>query len=165
VLYAMSSCCLSPRGALPTDGAIEAIKNLEEAAKQGMGVRVTFALSAAWAPDPQNPPFYLDLPYKDGKPDPGVLARYAANAPHAMLPQYVFNLKQYRAIQMDVGLQDTLLRDNKEMDRLLTQFAVPHTFETYEGDHVNHIPERFEQNVLPFFTQHLDFGAKSGARD
>jgi esterase/lipase superfamily enzyme len=73
----------------------------------------------------------------------------------------VTSLKKYRAIQMDVGLQDTLLKDNQEMDRLLTQFSVPHSYETYEGNHVNHIPERFEQNVLPFFSQHLEFGPDS----
>jgi enterochelin esterase-like enzyme len=157
VLYAMSACCLPPRGALPSDAALEQIRTTEEAGKQQMGPRTTLAASAAWAPDPQNPPFYMDLPTKDGQPVPGVVARYAANSPHAMLPQYVPSLKQYRAIQLDVGLQDFLLNDNKEMDRLLTEFSVPHTFETYEGDHVNHIPERFEQNVLPYFTQHLQF--------
>jgi hypothetical protein len=153
----MSACCLPPRGVLPSDAALEQIKTAEEAGKQQMGPRTTLAASAAWAPDPQNPPFYMDLPTKDGQPVAGVVARYAANSPHVMVPQYVSSLKQYRAIQLDVGLQDFLLNDNKEMDRLLTQFSVPHTFETYEGDHVNHIPERFEQNVLPYFTQHLVF--------
>jgi enterochelin esterase-like enzyme len=159
VLYAMSSCCLSPRGVTPMDAAMEQIKTVEEAAKVERGPRTTLAASAAWAPDPQNPPLYLDLPTKDGKPDATVLARYAANSPHAMLPQYVASLKQYRAIQLDVGLQDFLLNDNKEMERLLTQFSVAHTYETYEGNHVDHIAERFEQKVLPFFSQHLEFAA------
>jgi hypothetical protein len=30
------------------------------------------------------------------------------------------------------------------------------TFETYEGDHGNRIPERFEQKVLGFFSEHLE---------
>lgn len=160
VLYPMSACCLSPRGVTGADAGVEQIRTAPDAAKLPMGARTTLAASAAWAPDPQNPPFYLDLPTKDGMPVPGVLARYAANSPHAMLPQYVPALKQYHAIQIDVGLQDPLLKDNQEMDRLLTEFSIPHRFETYEGDHVNHIPERFEQNVLPFFSQHLDFAAK-----
>ena len=159
VLYPMSSCCLSPRGASPTDAGLEQVRTVADAAKLQMGSRTTFAASAVWAPDPQNPPLYLDLPTKDGTPDPSVLARYAANSPHAMLPQYVSNLKKYRAIQMDVGLQDSLLKDNQEMDRLLSEFSIAHTYQTYEGNHVNHIPERFEQNVLPFFSEHLAFGA------
>jgi hypothetical protein len=137
---------------------IEQIKTAEEAAKLQMGARTTLAASAAWAPDPQNPPFYLDLPTKGGTPDPSVIARYAANSPHAMLPQYVANLKKYRAIQMDVGLQDMLFKDNQEMDRLLTEFSISHTYETYQGDHTNHIPQRFEENVLPFFSKNLEFG-------
>jgi enterochelin esterase-like enzyme len=131
VLYPMSSCCLSPRGVIPADPALEQIKTAEDAAKLQMGPRTTFASSAAWAPDPQNPPFYLDLPTKAGVPDPSVLARYAANSPQAMLQQYVTSMKKYRAIQMEVGLQDTLLHDNQEMDRLLTEFSIPHTYETY----------------------------------
>ena len=157
VLYAMSACCLSPRTVTPTDAELEKITTVEEATKVQMGVRTTLAASAAWAPNPKSPPLFLDLPTKDGKPDPTVLARYDANSPQIMLPQYVANLKQYQAIQMDVGLQDFLLNDNKELDRLLTLFSIPHTYETYEGDHVNHIPERFEQNVLPFFSRHLKF--------
>jgi enterochelin esterase-like enzyme len=159
VLYPMSSCCLSPRGVTPADAALEQVKTVADAVQLQRGARPTLAASAAWAPDPQNPPFYLDLPTQGGMPDPSVLARYAANAPNAMLPQYVPNLKKYRAIQMDVGLQDPLFNDNKEMDRLLSEFSIPHTYETYEGNHVNHIPERFEQNVLPFFSKHLEFGS------
>jgi enterochelin esterase-like enzyme len=158
VLYPMSSCCLSARGVTPADAALEQVKTLDEAGKLQRGARTTLAASAAWAPDPQNPPFYLDLPTKGGMPDASVLTRYAANAPQVMLPQYVPNLKQYRAIQMDVGLQDPLFKDNQEMDRLLTEFSIPHSYETYEGNHVDHIPERFEQNVLPFFSEHLVFG-------
>ena len=31
--------------------------------------------AAAWSPDPRNPPLYLDLPVKDGVPQPDVLAK------------------------------------------------------------------------------------------
>lgn len=154
-LYPMSSCCLSPRGVSPTDSRLEGIKTVEEATALERTSRTTFAASAAWAPNPKNPPLYLDLPTKDGQPDASVIARYAANAPHSMLPQYVPSLKRYRAIGMDVGLQDFLLQDNAEMDRLLTLFGIPHSYQTYEGDHVNKVGERFEKHVLPFFSQHL----------
>ncbi len=154
-LYAMSSCCLSPRGVSPTDAKIEGLDSVAQATALERGPRTTFAASAAWAPNPKHPPLYLDLPTKDGKPDPSVIARYAANAPHSMLPQYVPSLKGYRAIALDVGLQDFLLQDNVEMDRLLTLFDIPHSYQTYEGDHVNKVGERFEKHVLPFFSQHL----------
>jgi esterase/lipase superfamily enzyme len=75
-----------------------------------------------------------------------------------MLGQYVANLKRIRFIAFDVGLQDGLLAENQRMDRLLTDYAVAHTFETYEGDHVNRIADRIEGRVLPFFSKALSFG-------
>jgi hypothetical protein len=43
------------------------------------------------------------------------------------------------------------------MDEELTRLGVPHKYETYQGDHTNHIKDRWEQNVLPFFSQNLSF--------
>ena len=70
--------------------------------------RATFAAAAAWSPNPKDPPLYLDLPTKNGVPQPAVLARWAANAPLAMVDQYIGNLRQYRAIALDVGDLDGL---------------------------------------------------------
>ena len=74
-----------------------------------------------------------------------------------MVDQYLTNLKKYRAIMMDVGLQDTLARSNGELEEAFKAFGLRHTFETYEGDHTNHVPERIEQKVLPFFSNNLSF--------
>ena len=53
-----------------------------------------------------------------------------------------------------------------QMDALLTQLGVQHTFETYEGDHTNHVRDRFEQKVMPFFTANLSFvPAKNQPKD
>jgi hypothetical protein len=41
----------------------------------------------------------------------------------------------------------------------MTALGVPHVFETYEGDHSNRVPQRVEQNVLPFFSANLSFTA------
>ena len=41
------------------------------------------------------------------------------------------------------------------VDDALTRLDVPHTIEVYDGDHGNRIRERFEMNVLPFFSRHL----------
>ena len=77
-----------------------------------------------------------------------------------MLGQYVPNLRRYRAIALDVGDKDGLVADLRVLDRLMTEFGVAHSFEVYDGNHVNNIDLRFEKNVLPFFSQHLDFGAR-----
>jgi hypothetical protein len=59
------------------------------------------------------------------------------------------------AIMLDVGEQDGLIGANRTLSETMTRYGVDHAFETYEGDHVNRISERFEQHVLPFFSEHL----------
>src|ERR1051325_3166807 len=84
-LYIMSPCCLSPRPAGPAnpemEKALEAVKTPEDSAKLPFMARAQLATGAAWSPNPKNPPLYLDLPVKDGQPQPDVLAKWAANAP------------------------------------------------------------------------------------
>ena len=45
---------------------------------------------------------------------------------------------------------------------LLTAFGIRHTYETYEGDHVNRVDARFEEHVLPFFSEQLKEVARRG---
>ena len=124
---------------------------------------MNLAEGASWSPNPGNPPLYLDLPVKDGKLLPDVIAKWAANAPLAMVSQYVPNLKMYKAIGMEVGTKDNLLRSNKQLDELLTNLGVKHTYEEYDGDHTNKVYERVETSVLPFFSKNLSFDAKTAA--
>lgn len=157
-LYAMSSCCLNEGNVRPgRDGqpsAAEQVKTMEEA-RGNRGAQGTLARAAAWSPNPQNPPFYLDLPTKNGEVQPLVAVKFAANSPYAMLDQYVPNLKKYSAIMLDVGLQDNLITSNKLLVDAMTRFGIVHTYETYEGDHNNKVPQRLEERVVPFFAKHL----------
>ena len=159
-IYALSSCCLNEGNVRPTsDGkpsAAETIKSAEEA-RGNRGAQGTLARAAAWAPNPANPPLYLDLPTKNGAVQPQVAVKWAANSPVAMLDQYVANLKKMKAIALDVGLQDNLITSNKVLVDALTRFGVRHTFETYEGDHSSKVAQRLEEKVLPFFSQQLSF--------
>ncbi len=56
---------------------------------------------------------------------------------------------------MDVGDMDNLMPSNKQMDESLTRLGVAHTFAIYEGNHGNRVKQRFESNVLPFFSENL----------
>lgn len=163
-LYALSSCCLNEGNVRPgrsgQPSAAEQVKTVEEA-RANRGAQGTLARAAAWAPNPKNPPFYLDLPTKNGEVQPAVAVKWAANSPYAMLDQYVPNLKKYTAIALDVGLQDNLITSNQLLVDALTRFGVVHTFETYEGDHSNRVPQRLEERVLPFFSKHLSFDQRA----
>ena len=158
--YAMSPCCMGVRGApSPEMGKqIEAAVAAGQSATLAFGMRATLATAAAWSPNPKAPPFYLDLPTKDGVAQPGVLARWAANSPIAMVDQYVANLRRYTAIALDVGDRDGLRIDTAELHRLLDTYGIANTFELYSGDHVSAVADRMQNHVLPFFGRNLVFG-------
>jgi enterochelin esterase-like enzyme len=161
-LYIMSPCCLSARDAPPPEaGAVtEAVKTREEATKLDFLPRATFAVAAAWSPNPKKPPFYVDLPTSNGVVERSVLARWAANAPLSMLDQYVFNLRRYQAIAIDVGDRDGLKVDAAELHDRLDASGVGNTFEIYSGDHGSAVASRFQNNVLPFFGRVLHSAGK-----
>jgi len=152
-LYIMSACCLLNNGgggrgnraaAAPAETPEQGARG-QRAGGRGAGfANAGSAQAAAWASNPNNSPQFFDLPVKDGVPQPLIVAKYAANSPLVMIDQYVTNLKKYHAIMGEVGTQDTLAPSNKQMDQILTDFGVKHTFETYEGDHTNRVKERFE---------------------
>jgi len=159
-IYPMSSCCLMNNQFVDRAGA-PAARQANDKGKgkggRGGGFDTTSALAAAWSPNPMNPPKFFDLPTKDGKVVPEIAAKWIANSPLAMVDQYWTNLKKYKAFKMDVGLQDGLAASNKEMDESLTRLGISHQFETYEGDHTNHVKERWVESVVPFFSNNLSF--------
>lgn len=160
-LYVMSPCCLSPRPAGPANPelakALEAVKSPSDSANLPFFARAQLATAAAWSPNPKNPPLYLDLPTKDGVPQADVLARWAANAPLAFVDQYVGGLRRYRAIAIDVGDQDGLRNDSSKLHEALDKYGIANSFEVYQGTHTSKVADRFQNHVLPFFSQHLCF--------
>jgi enterochelin esterase-like enzyme len=159
-LYIMSPCCLSARGGGPsnpaTEEALAAVRTPADSAKLPFGLRAQLASAAAWSPNPNNPPLYLDLPV--GANRDAVLARWAANAPLAFVDQYIGALRQYRAIAIDVGDQDNLKVDAGKLHDALEAYGIGHDFEVYPGTHTSHVAVRFQDNVLPFFGRTLAFG-------
>src|ERR1700678_302131 len=130
-IYAMSSCCLmnnpqppgAGRGAAPDATKQAAAKQAPDAAKGGKGGakggrgggfgNVQFAEAAAWSSNPKKPPLFFDQPTEDGKFRPEIAAKWVANSPLAMVDQYLGSLKKFKAIAMDVGLQDNLAASNR----------------------------------------------------
>jgi hypothetical protein len=148
---------LNPGG--PQAARLEAVKRPEDAADLPFGARAMLAEAAAWSPNPDNAPFYFDLPTKNGEVQPDVVAAWAANATLAMVYQYVANLKRLSALAIDVGVGDRgIAAASRQLDGILTRFGVQHTFEVYDpGDHISHVRERVEEHVLPFFSRNLSF--------
>lgn len=158
-LYIMSPCCMSPRPAGPPnpelEKSLETVKTPADAANLPFFARAQLATAAAWSPDPKNPPLYLDLPMKDGVPQPDVLAKWTANAPLAFIDQYIDNLRQYRAMAMDVGDQDGLRFDAQKLHQILDNYGIQNSFEIYHGTHTSAVADRFQNHVIPFFSANL----------
>jgi len=161
-LYIMSPCCMSARGAGPSnpenDKALAAVKTPDDSAKLSFGLRAQLASAAAWSPNPKNPPLYLDLPTKDGVVQQEVLAKWAANAPLAFVDQYIGNLRQYKAIAIDVGDQDGLRAGAGRFHEILDSYGIANTFEIYSGTHTSAVAVRFQDFVMPFFSRNLCSG-------
>jgi S-formylglutathione hydrolase FrmB len=166
-LYIMSPCCLAPMGNRPPanpamqkameeqEKALEAVKTPEDSAKLGFFARAQLASAAAWSPDPKNPPLYLDLPRKNGEPQPDIIAKWTANAPLAFIDQYIDNLREYHAIAIDVGDQDGLRFDTIKLHDVLDQYGIANSFEIYHGTHTSAVAVRFQNYVMPFFSKNL----------
>lgn len=162
-IYALSPCCMDG-GATTNAELITKLEGFTPAQLQGASFFeiATLATSAAFAPNPQNPPFYLDLPAKNGEPTQEVINKIIANRTLSIVDQYIPNLKKLKAIAMDAGLQDQgISASTKKLHELLEAYQVPHQYESYEGDHLNRIAERIQTKALPFFSKNLVFESKN----
>ncbi len=163
-LYIMSPCCLSPRAGAPiapaVQKAIDELKTTADAASLPGNMRTQLASAAAWSPNPKKPPLYLDLPTDDPAVAKDVMNRWTANAPLVFVHQYIDNLRQYRAIAIDVGDQDGLRVDTAKLHDILDTYGIVHTFEIYSGTHTSAMAVRFQNYVMPFFNKNLCFDEK-----
>ena len=117
--------------------------------------KARLASAAAWSPDPTNPPLFFRLPTEGTAEQPDILAKWAANAPLAFVDQYIGNLRQYRAIAMDVGDQDGLRVDAGKLHDVLDKYGIANSFEIFHGTHTGALAVRFQNYVMPFFSRNL----------
>ncbi len=118
-------------------------------------------VAQAFSPNPDNPPFYIDLPYKlvNGKlrPDESGFARWRENSLIRMVAKYRSNLRKLRAIRFDSGYEDEfkfIPVNSRALSAELTNNGIEHVFEEYNGDHRNRMwgkNGRMMTEVLPYF--------------
>jgi enterochelin esterase-like enzyme len=159
-IYALSPCCLAPSlDRAPSADRVAkaaAVRTDEDIAKTDFGTKAMLASAAAWSPNPSKPPFYFDLPVENGEFQPMVAARWAANAPLALVDQSLPNLRGLAAIAFDAGTKDVgIAATVKTLDGLLSNYKIAHAAELYEGNHIDHIAERIETKAMPFFSRML----------
>jgi S-formylglutathione hydrolase FrmB len=120
------------------------------------------AMAAAWSPDPAKSPFFGSYPVsgrgQQRKREDDAYARWSANLPVNMVDQYRANLARLRGIAFDVGTRDQFSHiplTNRAFAKALSRNRIPHTFEEYDGDHNERVPERIETKALPFLSRVL----------
>ena len=100
-----------------------------------------YAMSAAWSPNLNNPPFFVDLPfdYPSGDVIPAVADLWYENDPFTMLDTYVANFDSLNGIYFDCGNYDELnsCAGNDYMRQKLDAYGIEYTYETFDGGHFN----------------------------
>lgn len=120
-----------------------------------------YAMSAAWSPNFNNPPFLVDLPFEfqgdDLLPVPEVLARWYENDVFSLLDTHHEAFKSLNGIYFDVGIYDELGTQlaHEPVVYKLNALGVAYTFETYEGGHHSHMFDRLGV-ALAFCSDHIE---------
>lgn len=122
-------------------------------------------VSQAFSPNPANPPFYVDKPFKlKGNkivPNRTAYHKWLAHDVVRMAEKYRGNLLMLTAIKFDSGFDDEyefIPINSRLFSRRLTALGVNHEFEEYNGDHRNRLwglKGRIYNELLPFISDNL----------
>ena len=138
----------------------------EEALMQSYFPKVIVAFGRAWSPNPDNPPFYADIPFSYAGDSlvvhPEVLDKWYAEMPVHMVEDYLPALRSLTAIKFDWGRNagERFTRQCDMFSQRLENAGVTHFAEEYIGTHVSDIftiHGRVATDMLPFFADYLVF--------
>jgi S-formylglutathione hydrolase len=168
-VYSMSPCCTildadfgpsNPLWAKTTQ--VKSADELQGLLKDQFRLVVFVAMDAAFAPDIDNRPMLGDPPFRDHAgalvPDPVVLAKFQENMVANAVPVLLPKIHQLKGIYIDYGAEDEynhIPPGARALSAQLANSGVPHIIEVYEGTHGNHVIQRVEDRVLPWFSKQL----------
>lgn len=168
-VYAMSPCCTVLDADLgPSNpewsrvGDIKSADELQSLLKQHFLLVVFVAMDAAFAPDPDALPMRGHPAFRREAeqivPDPVVLAKFQKNIVSIAIPELLPAIHKLKAIYIDYGEEDEFSHipgGARAVSAQLALSGVPHILEAYAGNHGDHVRERVETRVLPWFSQQL----------
>ena len=121
-----------------------------------------YAMSAAWSPNLNNPPYFVDLPFEfdeEGNlyPVPEVIGLWYQNDVFSLLDYYYQAFDSLDGIYLDVGVYDELGTHlaHPPVLQKMNAYNIDYTFETYEGGHHTHMFARLERS-LEFFSNTVE---------
>jgi S-formylglutathione hydrolase FrmB len=118
-----------------------------------------YSFAAAWLPNPDNPPYFVDLPftYVNGTPEPNaeLMAQWNAQSLFALVTDHQKGLDKLRSIYFDCGMNDDLMMypPNQVLHELMMNMNIQHQFETYEGTHISHLYDRLGKVLIDFSSE------------
>lgn len=122
-----------------------------------------YGCATAWLPNPENPPFYVDLPFSyssGGDPVINVelMAKWNSHSLFALVSSNKPNLENLKGIYLDCGLNDELgmTVPNQMLQQILLDMNVKHEFKFYDGTHISHLYNNLE-NVFIDLSQKTSF--------
>lgn len=163
-VYATSPCCLGLVGDLAPEGA------RWQPPPRGLLRAMAMAFAPADADadvDAATPP----LPFVAG-PDgqmrevPAVAQAWRAHMPLEALRRDPAPYRRLCSIALDAGLQDEIpnvTAGAAAFSQALQQAGIAHAYEAFAGTHTDHLRQRFETALLPFFARVLATPARPGA--
>lgn len=161
VVYSMSANAGLPCQAPSSSTQREALGlgSIAGIAQLGFESQLCLGYGAAWSPDTSKAPTFVALPFTAaGAPDSAVIELWSSWRLLDMAPRYREGLVRLRGIALDVGTEDSYHPGVVELDALLSRLRIRHSFEAYPGDHNNQVTDRVSNHLLPFFSQHFDYG-------
>jgi len=128
---------------------------------------VMYSTAAAYSPNPNNPPYYVDLPvqYPDQTVVPEVWEKWKERDLVAQIERDGANLSD-TAIFIDQGVGETILMVEvpgvaKTLAALGAQ-GIPYTYDEFDGDHLTHLRYQLE-SALKFLYPHIALPADTEA--
>ena len=177
VVYALSPCCFGIEGDFGSENPAW-LKTLRLTSKEQLGAgpkslddfyQTAFvALAAAFSPNPERGPLYVDFPYQERngtiEKNETIYAKWRSKMPVYMVEENKANLLKLRGIFIDYGQKEEFPHiriTSQQFSKALTDRSVPHIFEIYEGgDHGNKVRQRLETRLFRFFSETLAFDQK-----
>jgi len=128
-------------------------------------VPAIIGVSQAFSPNPDNPPFYADYPFKmeNGAivQNQAAFTRWEENFPESMIDDYLAGTQRLQGLRFDSAFIDEFSHippTTRAFSEALTAQNVPHFFEMYNGDHRNRLwgaSGRLYTEALPYFSRLL----------
>lgn len=110
---------------------------------------VTYGMAAAWSPNLNNPPWYVDIPvaYPSGAQLQEVYTRWLEHDPYTLLSTRADKLRSLKGLYIDAGTQDPWKDLAETFHNGLNAHAVPHVYYEFNGGHFSKMFERLEVSL------------------